>query len=298
MEIFTLKSYWSLIKPKIVLAMLSLYFAPLLANLDLAFSSLNLFYYFLGFVGVFTSVGGANALNCYLDRDIDLLMFRTRKRPLPLGKIKPNHALFFSLTLLGFAFTLSVIACLTLSPIPMVLLFVGVLCYILLYTVVAKRRSRLNVFLVSPANACPVWLGWFLAFKSINLHGFILGVLAALWGPLHLWIIAYIYSQDYRRAGIPMLPVLVERKKSVLTIFGVTMLLVLASYIPYFLGFNRFVYLATITVLNLLMVYFAVKFLLDPKGRNGWKLFKLTAPYIILILFMSTIDFRFTVFSA
>ena len=95
-----------------------------------------------------------------------------------------------------------------------------------------------------------------------------------------------------------MLPVLVERKKSVLTIFVVAMLLVLASYIPYFLGFNGFVYLATITALNLLMVYFAVKFLLDPKGRNGWRLFKLTAPYIILILFMSTIDLRFTVFPA
>ena len=296
METCILKSYWGLMKPKILVAMLLLYLAPLIANIDLTVSMTSLFYYFLGFVGVLTSVGGANALNCYLDRDIDKIMVRTRRRPIPLGRVKPEHAFYFSLTLLGFAFLLSVIAGLTLSLIPMFLLLSGVTCYILLYTILTKRRSITNIFFVSPANACPVWLGWFLAFGSINLHGLILGMLAALWGPLHLWIIAYIYSQDYRKAKIPMFPVLIEKRKSVLSIFVVSMLLVFASYIPYLLGFNKLIYLFTITGLNSLMVYLSVRFILNPTGHNSWRLFKLTAPFIILVIFVSVIDLRFSLF--
>jgi len=127
--------------------MLLLYLAPLIANINLTVSIVNLFYYFLGFIGVFASVGGANALNCYLDRDVDKIMVRTRRRPIPLGKVKPKHAFYFSLTLLGFAFSLSVLAGLTLSLVPMFLLLDGVVCYILLYTVPTKRRSITNIFL-------------------------------------------------------------------------------------------------------------------------------------------------------
>jgi len=139
-------------------------------------------------------------------------------------------------------------------------------------------------------------LGWFLAFDSINLHGFVLGILAALWGPLHLWIIAYIYSQDYRKAKIPMFPVLTEKKKSVLSVSVTPMILVFASYIPYLLNFNGFVYLFTITGLNSLMGYLSVKFILNPTGRNSWRLFKLTAPFIILVIFVSVLDLRLTPF--
>ena len=103
METYVLKSYWSLMKPKILVAMLLLYLAPLIANINLTVSIVNLFYYFLGFIGVFASVGGANALNCYLDRDIDKIMVRTRRRPIPLGKVicQCRATKFYSLSATG-----------------------------------------------------------------------------------------------------------------------------------------------------------------------------------------------------
>src|SRR4030042_454376 len=204
--------YGVLLKPKVLLAVLALYLLTFFTSASyFGGVSYDGVLFLAGFLAVAFAVSGANALNCYLDRDIDSVMAGTRGRPLVLGTVSPGGALGFSGVMMVAAAGLAV----SLGPLPLLLLVEGAGSYLVLYTLVLKRRSSVNVLFTAPSVAAPAWFGWYLGGAPLYPLGLLMGLLVAVWGPLHIWSLAYVYAKDYVRAGVPMVPVDAPRGRAV-----------------------------------------------------------------------------------
>jgi len=271
--------YGVLLKPKVLLAMLALYLTTFFTS-SIYSGSLNMDYleFFIGFMAVAFSVSGANALNCVYDKDIDSMMIRTSGRPLVRGTITVADASFFSWTMLGASAILAVY----LGLLPIILLIEGAGSYLLLYTVLLKRKTSINVLFTAPSVAAPAWFGWYLGGSSLYPLGLIMGVLVAIWGPLHLWSIAFAYSKDYERVGVPMFPSQVSREQAINGILVALSLLLGSSYLLT-LWTDTIWYLVGVSVLNLTLMIAGIRLYQTKNNRAGWVLFKLTSPYIILV---------------
>jgi len=271
--------YGVLLKPKVLLAMLALYLTTFFTS-SIYSGSLNMDYleFFIGFMAVAFSVSGANALNCVYDKDIDSMMIRTSGRPLVRGTITVADASFFSWTMLGASAVLAVY----LGLVPIILLIEGAGSYLLLYTVLLKRKTSINVLFTAPSVAAPAWFGWYLGGSSLYPLGLIMGVLVAIWGPLHLWSIAFAYSKDYERVGVPMFPSQVSREQAINGILIALSMLLGSSYLLT-LWTDTIWYLVGVSMLNLTLMITGIRLYQTKNNRAGWVLFKLTSPYIILV---------------
>ena len=181
-------------------------------------------------IGGTLSAGGANALNNYFDRDIDEVMRRTRGRPLARHEVAPTNALVFGICLgiAGFAWLWATTNLLAASISTAALLF-----YVLVYTVALKRSTTQNIVIGGAAGAAPVLVGWAAITGGIALPAWVLFFIVFYWTPPHFWALAIRYREDYARAGVPMLPVVVgveatTRKMLLYTalMVGITLLLV------------------------------------------------------------------------
>lgn len=181
-------------------------------------------------IGGTLSAGGANALNSYFDRDIDEVMLRTRTRPLARHEVAPTNAFVFGvcLGLAGFAWLWATTNLLAASISTAALLF-----YVLVYTLALKRSTPQNIVIGGAAGAAPVLVGWAAITGGIGLAAWVLFFIVFYWTPPHFWALAIRYREDYARAGVPMLPVVVgveatTRKMLLYTalMVGVTLLLV------------------------------------------------------------------------
>jgi len=277
--------YGVLMKPKVLIAMLALYASSYLGSYGSSGGGCLDFNHFLqGFVAVFTAVSGANALNCYLDRDIDALMARTWGRPLARGTITLEGAFAFSTTLLAGAALIS----LNMGPIPFLLFIIGAGCYLALYTFLLKRRTSLNVLATAPSVAAPVWFGWYIGGAPLYPVGLFMGLLVAIWGLLHLWSLAYVYSKDYLRVDVPMLTVVTTDEKAVRYILTTLGLIVSSSF---FLGsWSSWFYTICVSLMNVPLLMAGFRFYKSKSKRAGLWLFKLSAPYIVVVLLSFTLD--------
>jgi heme o synthase len=274
--------YAVLLKPKVLLAMLGLYLTTFFTSSIVSGDfSVDYFQFFIGFMAVALSVSGANALNCVYDHDIDTLMTRTSGRPLVRGTISLPNASLFSWVTLG----LSAILAVYLGVIPLMLLVEGAGSYLLLYTVIFKRKTSVNVLFTAPSVAAPAWFGWYLGGAPLYPVGLVMGALVAIWGPLHLWSIALAFTKDYEKVGIPMFPSMVSRKKAISGVLSAQMLLIASSY-SLVLWTDSSLYLIGVTLLNMLMMGAGYKLYKSESNRDGWVLFKLTSPYILLVFLL------------
>lgn len=278
--------YGVLIKPKVLVAMVLLYATSFFtSHATMNDEPFGLKGFLLGLVAVTSAVSGANALNCFIDSDIDALMTRTLGRPLVRGTIGPSGALYFSGVLLAVGMLISGF----LGPIPFLLFLEGTGTYLLLYTVVLKKRTSLNVLATAPSVAAPAWFGWYMGGAPIYPVGLLLGALVAVWGPLHLWSLAYAYSNDYLKANIPMLSATSDRRWAVKRILTVLTVLIVSSYTltPWS---KTQLYIIGTTLLNALLAVVGYRLWKGMSKRDGWVLFKLTAPYIVLVLILFMTD--------
>jgi len=274
--------YAVLLKPKVLLAMLGLYLTTFFTSSIVSGDfSVDYFQFFIGFMAVALSVSGANALNCVYDHDIDTLMTRTSGRPLVRGTISLPNASLFSWVTLG----LSAILAVYLGVIPLMLLAEGAGSYLLLYTVIFKRKTSVNVLFTAPSVAAPAWFGWYLGGAPLYPVGLVMGALVAIWGPLHLWSIALAFTKDYEKVGIPMFPSMVSRKKAISGVLSAQMLLIASSY-SLVLWTDSSLYLIGVTLLNMLMMGAGYKLYKSESNRDGWVLFKMTSPYILLVFLL------------
>jgi len=285
----SLSDYWRLGKPKVTLAIFLLFFLAVLAsgaggswlsNID------RLWKLVLSSTIVVTSVAGSNSLNNRLDFDVDKLMGRTRDRGIPSGRISTKAAQCFGLTLIF----LSLVLALASNYYFPLLLVVGLSSYLMVYTFTLKRHSILSVLGTCPAVASPVWIGWIFGRGYLDWAGFLTGVLVMVWGPLHLWSLATVFHEDYRRAGIPMLPAIVGVARSCRYLVALAVILSTASLSLYFLGYYGATYFEGMILLNSLLLAVAVVTVVRPSGRWNWIMYKISAPYMILALLFAAAD--------
>jgi protoheme IX farnesyltransferase len=205
-------------------------------------------------------------------------MYRTNGRPMARGTIGVHSALALSWILIGSSFALAT----HLGVIPLILLIEGAGSYIFLYTIILKRRTSMNVFFTAPSVAAPAWFGWYLGGAPLYPVGITMGIIVAIWGPLHLWSIAFTYSKDYERVGVPMFPSLVPENKAIKGILSVLGFLIGFSYILSIWA-NSGIYIIGVTILNIFLVLAGLKLYKTRTKKASWALFKYTSPYIVLV---------------
>jgi protoheme IX farnesyltransferase len=177
-------------------------------------------------IGGALASGGAAALNCYIDRDIDEVMGRTRRRAIPAGILSPRQVLLFGLTLS----TLSVAVLLTFTNLlTAALALAGNLFYVLIYTAWLKRRTTQNIVIGGAAGAIPPLVGWAAVTGSLALPALLLFVIITYWTPAHFWSLALLIRRDYSRARVPMLPAVASEAHAEWQILVYALLVVISS---------------------------------------------------------------------
>jgi protoheme IX farnesyltransferase len=228
-------------------------------------------------VGGTLSAGSANAINMYLDRDIDEVMRRTRGRPLPAHAITPDDALRFGFVLGAFSF---VFLAMTVNVLAAVLALAAIAFYVFVYTMWLKRSTAQNIVIGGAAGAAPALVGWAAVTGSLALPAWILFAIVFVWTPPHFWALAMRFQGDYAAAGVPMLPVVrgeTETRKQILlyslALFGTTLVLVpVAPMGP--------LYTAAAVLLGGVFVYRALGLWRTPSAARSWGLFKYSVLYL------------------
>lgn len=236
-------------------------------------------------VAITLASAGANSMSCYIDRDIDAIMERTKKRPLPSGRINPPENAFYLGLMLVAA---SVAIALTINFLSAICLLLGIADYLLVYSSWLKRRSALNIVLGGFSGGFPALFGWVAITGSVEALPVLLALLVVTWIPNHIWSLAIFYKEDYRRAGIPMLPAVTDIRKVTRCIFSCNLLFSFLSFLAYFSGKLGTTYLVFAAVASGLSIIAGTYLLLKPTPRVAKTVFKISSPNLF-ILFLGVI---------
>jgi protoheme IX farnesyltransferase len=233
------------------------------------------------------SAASANVLNCYLDRDIDALMRRTARRPLPAHRVDPGDALRFGLVLgvAGFVWLWA-----TVNLLSAVLATSAILFYVFVYTLGLKRRSTQNIVIGGAAGAVPVLVGWSAVTGRVGLPALVLFAIIFYWTPPHFWALSLRYKDDYAAAGVPMLPVVRGARETSTQILYYTVLLVAVTLLLYPAGRMGALYLATAVALGGAFIWRALELRRDLTGRRAIRLFSFSNTYLALLFLAMAVD--------
>jgi len=234
---------------------------------------------------------GSSALNHYYDRDIDKVMQRTSKRPIPSGRLPPQRVLFYGLLLCVVSVVLAI---LTLNLVSAGMIALGIFIYVVIYTIWLKRNNPSNIVIGGFAGSAASMAGWSAATGSIDLLGFLVGLLVFLWTPAHFWCLAIKAREEYHTVNVPMLPVLIGNQKTATYIFYNTALLLPYSLSLYFFGLGM-LYTVIASIAGSLMLTYHYKLVKEPTPDFAWKAYKVTAPYLVVIFVGIALDALFYV---
>ncbi|MPZ68898.1 MAG: protoheme IX farnesyltransferase [Actinobacteria bacterium] len=238
-------------------------------------------------VGGAISAGGANAMNCYIDRDIDQLMPRTKRRPLPMHRVSPRGALTFGIALGTIAFFLMWA---TVNLLAASLSLGALLFYVIVYTKILKRTTPQNIVIGGAAGAVPALVGWAAVTGRVELPALALFGIIFYWTPPHFWALAMRYEKDYAAAGVPMMPVVYGRRETVKHILLYSFLLLALCLAFFSVAKAGLVYLAAALILNGIFIWHAVRLYRRPEPRLAWGLFKYSIYYLALLFIAAAVD--------
>jgi len=236
-------------------------------------------------VGGALAAGGANAINMYVDRDIDRLMKRTKNRPLVTGAVTPTAALVFALVLEVAAFVELWLAVNLLSA---VLAISATLFYVFVYTLWLKRRSTQNIVIGGAAGAVPVLVGWAAVTNSLAWAPVVMFAIIFIWTPPHFWSLAVRYKEDYSAAHVPMLPVVASMKRTTTEIVYYTVALVAVSFLLGPVAHMGWIYMITAAVAGAGFLYLVTRLwgLAQADavtGRDAMKVFGYSITYLTVL---------------
>lgn len=227
--------------------------------------------------------GASGALNMWYDRDIDAVMKRTMNRPIPGGRVSPGEAL-------GFGLFLSVLSVMVLGLatnwVAAGLLAFTIFFYVVIYSMLLKRRTAQNIVIGGAAGALPPVVGWAAVTGSVTLEPMILFAIIFLWTPPHFWALALVKCEDYGRAGVPMLPNVAGEKATRLQILLYTLVLVPTAFAPVMLGFGGIAYAIAATLGGAAMLLFAGQIMVAQAGqftRACWRMFGGSIAYLFAL---------------
>ncbi len=274
----TVGDYIALLKPRVM----SLVVFTALVGLAVAPGAIHPIAGFTALLCIAVGAGAAGALNMWYDADVDAMMVRTARRPVPLGRIKPGEALAFGLTLAGFSVvTLGLLV----NTLAAALLAFTIFFYAVIYTAWLKRLTPQNIVIGGAAGAFPPMIGWAAVTGSLSLEPVVLFLIIFFWTPPHFWALALYKSDDYKRAGIPMLPVVAGEVNARRQILRYTMVLAPLAVSPWILGFAGPLYGLTALVSGALMMVLAWQVFCErrPDDRASKQLFAFSILYLFLL---------------
>lgn len=278
------KGYLELCKPKVVLLML----ITAVAGMYLATpGAVPLPILFWGITGIALSSGAAAAINHIVDQKVDVVMGRTKNRPLPTGRISTQRALWFAVILgligLGILFIF-------VNPLTAVLTFVSLLGYAILYTMFLKRATPQNIVIGGLAGATPPLLGWTCVTGQLDPEALLLVLIIYVWTPPHFWALAIHRKDEYAKANIPMLPVTHGIAYTKQHILLYTVLLFIVSLLPFLVGMSHWVYLVSSVILGAIFLYYAAMLRFTDRPEFAFKTFKYSIIYLLVLFIALLVD--------
>lgn len=278
-----LKEYAEISKFRIVAVLDLVAITSLLAASKWQVSWETILYLFIA--GTLASMG-SSALNHYYDRDIDSLMSRTSRRPIPSGRLSSRNALAYGLTL---SIASVIIGYFALNPIAAAFIGLGIFFYVIIYTAWLKRSNASNIVIGGFAGSCASYAGWAAATGTLDLLGFLVGLLVFIWTPSHFWCLAIKSKEEYASARIPMLPVLVGDSAAAKYVLANTLVLVPFSIMLYFFGLGL-LYLIIASISGAMMLAYNFKLIRNPTKDIAWKAYKVSSPYLAIIFLALMFD--------
>jgi len=233
------------------------------------------------------AAGGANAINMFVDRDIDKVMHRTRNRPLVTGAMAPRNALIFAVTLevLAFAELWARV-----NPLSAVLAVSATLFYVFVYTLWLKRRSSQNIVIGGAAGAVPVLVGWAAVTDHLAWSPVVLFAIIFLWTPPHFWALAFKYKEDYQAAQVPMLPAVATFARTAREILVYSVLLVGVTLLLAPVASLGVIYVASASLLGLVFVGLAARLRWRATPKAAMQLFSYSITYLTLLFVLMAVD--------
>ena len=288
-----LSSYINLCKPKIVALLTVTALIGMLLSVNFYTNLTNVFNGLASLMGFALLAAASAALNQIFDRETDKNMSRTKSRPLAAGNISLTEALTFTAILLfvGSSLMLYFSNLLTL----MITTF-GFIFYSLIYTIYLKWATPQNIVIGGLSGALPPLIGWTAVSNEISLMPLILVLIIFLWTPPHFWPLAIDRMEEYKKEGVPMMPIAkgVTRTKKEMVVYAV--LLLAASLAPYIYGLAGIFYLVTTTALNLYFIYLCLIYLNDKDNQLSMKIFNFSVKYMLLFFLATYIDFLIQIY--
>lgn len=276
-----LEDYWRLTKPRIWgLLVFTGLVAMVVAYKETPGATLSLGLFATGGLALVLGSASAEVLTNYHDRDIDGVMKRTMKRAIPSGRVKPRSALVFGL----FMAALSVVVPLLLiNAISAGFMLLGLLDNVVVYSLLLKRRSWLNIILGGISGGMPVLVGYTAVAGVVTPIALYMSALVIVWIPTHIWSLAIFNRKDYEAAKVPMLPIVFGDKVASICVAGTSALLTVFSVAIFLFTPVSIFYTLTAIVLGGIILLYSAKLALTQSNKTAWTLFKLTSPYLTII---------------
>ena len=280
----TIKNYYELSKPNVVLMMLiTALVGSLLASKTLAPLSLIAF----AMLGIALCASSAAAINQIIDRKTDANMNRTENRPIPQGEVSPVNASIFAFILGSLGAAILVIYVNTLTALLTLASLIG---YAFVYTIYLKRATPQNIVIGGLAGAAPPLLGWTAVTNSIDPNSLLLVLIIFAWTPPHFWALAIHRKDDYAKENIPMLPVTHGVQFTKLQIILYTIILILVSLLPFVVMMSGILYFISTLILGFIFLYYAVRLYFEEDNASAFPTFVYSIYYIFLIFAALLID--------
>jgi len=279
------KDYVTLTKPRIISLLLVTTIVPMIVAVGGWPDGWTVLWTMLG---GYLMAGGANTINMYVDRDIDAYMVRTSLRPIPSGRMTPDHALAFGLVIALASFALFWFL---VNPLSAVLALAGLLYYVFIYTRLLKRTSPQNIVVGGAAGAFPPLVGWAAVTGNISVTAVVMFLIVFFWTPPHFWALALVKQKDYGRVGIPMAPNVWGERRTMRKMLAYTLVLVPLTLFPLLYGGLGLVYGALALALGAWMLAGVVKLMRAPNfTQPAWALYRNSLLYLALLFVAMAVD--------
>jgi protoheme IX farnesyltransferase len=239
-------------------------------------------------IGGYLMAGGANAVNMYLDRDIDTQMSRTRLRPIPSGRMAPKAVLAFGVALATAA--TYILARFT-NVLTAVLALAGFYFYVFVYTRWLKRTTPQNIVIGGAAGAFPPLVGWAAMTGTLDLTAVYLFLIVFYWTPPHFWALALLKQRDYGRAGVPMAPLVWGERETMRQMLWYNIILIVLTLLPFTFGAFGIIYFASALVLGVALLVGVIRIMTTPEWtKPAWQVYKFSLLYLALLFLAMVID--------
>lgn len=279
-----MRDYLALTKPRIIVLLELTTLAPMIV---IAHGWPGWRLVIMTMLGGWLASGGAGAVNCWFDRDIDAEMGRTRNRPVPAGRIRPAAALSFGLTLGALAF---VVLATTVNLLSALLAMTGFGFYTVIYTMLLKRTSSQNIVIGGAAGAIPPLVGCAAVSNSLGLTALYMFAIVFYWTPPHFWALSLLLSRDYANAGVPMLPVVEGHRRTQTNILLYTVILTVVTMLPFATRTFGVIYLIGTLALDAGFLIGATGVIRHRTARGARRLYYYSLLYLALLFSVMALD--------